>query len=74
MLALEFRSKIKNNRIVIPARIQAKIKSEPDKDVRVIVFIEDPDEISDDEEFRQAAVSDFLKGYSESDSIYDDIK
>lgn len=71
MIALEFRSKIKNNRIAIPAGFQSKLTSDPEKDVRVIVFIEDQDEIYDDLDFKQYAASDFLKGYSESDSVYD---
>ena len=74
MIALEFRSKIRNNRIAIPARIKSKFKLDPEKDVRVIVFIEDPDEIYDDLDFKQAAASEFLKGYSETDSIYDNYK
>jgi hypothetical protein len=74
MIALEFRSKIKNNRIQIPPRIQNKFKSDIEKDVRVIVFFEDPDENYDDLDFKQSSASEFLKGYSESDSIYDNYK
>ena len=43
MIALEFKSKIKNNRIKIPSAIQSKIKSDPEKDVRVILFLEETD-------------------------------
>lgn len=71
MIALEFKSKIKNNRIQIPAGIQSKFKSDPEKDVRVILFLEEADAKLEDNDFKQAAVSDFFKGYSESDSIYD---
>jgi hypothetical protein len=74
MITLEFRSKIKNNRIAIPTRIQSKFKSDPGKDVRVILFIDDPDEIYDDLDFKHIAASEFLKGYAESDSIYDNYK
>lgn len=74
MIALEFKSKIKNNRIKIPSAIQSKIKSDPEKDVRVILFLEEADGLIEDNEFNQAAVSDFFKGYSESDSIYDSFK
>jgi hypothetical protein len=74
MIAVEFRSRIKNNRIQIPARIQNKLNSDPEKDVRVIVFFEDTDEIYDDLDFKQSAASEFLQGYSESDSIYDNYK
>lgn len=74
MITLEFKSKIKNNRIEIPDWIQSKIKLEPKKDVRVILFLEEADKPHEDNEFKQAAVSDFFKGYSESDSIYDQPK
>lgn len=70
MRALEFKSKIKNNKILIPTRIQSELKTKQDKDVRVIVLIEDSD-IYDDQIFQQTTQSQFLKGYSNSDSIYD---
>jgi hypothetical protein len=47
------------------------LKSDANRDVRVIVLIEDPAEDVDDLNFKQASASEFLKGYSESDSIYD---
>lgn len=72
MKALEFRSKIKNNRILIPTRIQSKLKSGEDKSVRVIVFLEEPDDIYDDRDFKKVTASEFFKAYSDSDSIYDD--
>ena len=70
MRALEFKSKIKNNQILIPAKIQSELKTKRDKNVRVIVLIEDSD-IYDDMIFQQTTQSQFLKGYSDSDSIYD---
>ena len=70
MRALEFISKIKNNQILIPARMQSELKTKQDKDVRVIVLIEDSD-IYDDLILKQTVQSQFLKGYSTSDSIYD---
>lgn len=70
MRALEFKSKIKNNQILIPARIQSELKGKQDKNVKVIVLIDDTD-IYDDFAFRQTSQSHFLKGYSDSDSIYD---
>ena len=63
MITVEFKSKIKNNRIEIPDWIQSKIKLEPKKDVRVILFLEEADKPHEDDEFKQAAVSDFFKGY-----------
>ncbi len=70
MRALEFTSKIKNNRILIPATIQSELKIKQEKDVRVIVLIDDAD-MHDDIVFRDSAQSHFLKGYADSDSIYD---
>ncbi len=70
MKALEFKSKIKNNKISIPARLQPELKNKQDKNVRVIVLIDDSD-IYDDLAFESTTQSQFLKGYSDSDSIYD---
>ncbi|MBE0655392.1 MAG: DUF433 domain-containing protein [Bacteroidales bacterium] len=39
---------------------------------RKIVFLEDPDNIYDDLNFKKVSASEFLKAYSLSDSIYDD--
>jgi hypothetical protein len=70
MRALEFKSKIKDNQILIPSKIQSEIKSDKDKNVRVIVLFEDS-ETYDDLIFQQTSQSQFLSGYSDSDSIYD---
>ena len=70
MRALEFNSKIKNNHIVIPISIQSELKNNMDKKIRVIVLIDDS-EIYDDILFRKSATGQFLKGYADSDSIYD---
>lgn len=69
MKALEFKSKIKNNQILIPVKIQSELKNN-DKDVRVIVLVDDSD-IYDDLIFQHTSQSQFLKGYADSDSIYD---
>jgi hypothetical protein len=68
--AIEFKSRIKNNQIQIPARIQSELRANKSKDIRVIVFIDDS-EIYDNLIFQDSASEKFLKGYSESDSIYD---
>lgn len=70
MKALEFKSKIKNNQIHVPTGVQSELNANQDKDVRVIVLIDDVD-ISEDQMFKQTAKSQFLNGYSDSDSIYD---
>jgi len=70
MKALEFKTKIKNNRIQIPLRIQSELKPNQDRDVRVIVLIEDSEK-NDDLIEKDAAAAHFLQGFAESDSIYD---
>ena len=70
MRALEFKTKIKNNQIQIPTGIQSELKKDKDKDVRVIVLIDDSNNY-DDFVFQEATSTQFLKGYSDSDSIYD---
>jgi len=70
MKALEFKTKIKNNQIQIPLRIQSELKTNHDRDVRVIVLIDDLDK-DDKEIVKQAAATHFFQGFSEADSIYD---
>lgn len=67
MRAIEFKSKIKNNQISIPVNLQSELKSKQNKHVRVIVLIEEFDEVY----FKQTARNQFLEGYADSDSIYD---
>jgi hypothetical protein len=70
MRAIEFKSKIKNHQIKIPAKLQSELQCKEDKDVRVIVLIDDS-ERSDDYLIRHLAQNQFLQGYADSDSIYD---
>jgi len=70
MKALEFKTKIKNNQIQIPAKIQSQLKINQGKDIRVIVLIDESD-VYDDLTFQKATSEQFLKGYADSDSIYD---
>ena len=70
MRALEFKSKIKNNQIQIPVKIQSELRTNQGKTIRVIVFIDDTD-VYDNLIFRDSASQQFLKGYADSDSIYD---
>ncbi len=70
MRALEFKTKIKNNQIQIPVGIQSELNTNKDKDIRVIVLIEDS--INQDESiFQRTTNTQFLNGYSDSDSVYD---
>jgi len=70
MRAIEFKSKIRENRILIPRNIQSELITGQDKSVRVIIFMEDSDTY-DEKAYRQITKAQFLKGYADSDSIYD---
>lgn len=41
MKAFEFKSKIKNHHIQIPKRVQSELKDNQEKNVRVIVLMDD---------------------------------
>lgn len=68
MKAVEFKTRIKNQQILIPSEMQSQLNT--NKDVRVIVLIDEPDAY-DDLTFQQTAQEQFLKGYSDSDAVYD---
>ena len=70
MRAIEFKSKIRENKILIPRRMQSELIVGHDKNVRVVIFVEDT-EIYDEKAYRQMTKSQFLKGYADSDSVYD---
>jgi len=70
MRAIEFKTKIRENKILIPRRIQSELIDGHDKKIRVVIFVEDSD-IYDEKTYRQIAKSQFLNGYADSDSIYD---
>jgi len=70
MKALEFKTRIKNNRIQIPLKIQSELESNQDRDVRVIVLIDDSEK-KDDLMIKEAIAGHFLQGFADTDSIYD---
>jgi len=41
MKAIEFKSKISNNKIQIPKKVQSELRIADDKNVRVMVFLDD---------------------------------
>ncbi|HEY5462567.1 MAG TPA: hypothetical protein VIJ95_04865 [Hanamia sp.] len=74
MKALEFVTKIKDNQILVPDVIQSALEINKDKEIRVIVLIEEGDagNFHRNDPFIQETIQEqFLKGYAESDSIYD---
>ena len=70
MRAIEFKSKIRDNRILIPRRLRQALITEQDKNVRIVVFVKDSD-VYDEKAYRQMTKAQFLKGYADSDTIYD---
>ena len=70
MRAIEFKSQIRENRILIPRRMQSEFIAGSAKPVSVVVFLEDT-EVYDEKAYRQLTKNQFLKGYAETDSIYD---
>ena len=50
--------------------MQLELKGEQNKNVRVVVFVEDS-EVYDDKAYRETTKSQFLKGYAETDAVYD---
>lgn len=72
MKAVEFETEVINNTIEIPKKFQSELSLSKDQHVRVIVMV---DEIDKDEEgvLKKMITSQFLKGYDDSDAIYDDL-
>jgi hypothetical protein len=68
MKAVEFKAKLKNNRIQIPTKFRKQMTASQNKDVRVIVFIDEP---KAERDFSKLTQEQFLKGYAKSDAIYD---
>jgi len=62
MKAVEFKAKIKDNQIQIPESIQSKLNIIQDKEVKVILLLEDA-ELYDDLIFQQISQEKFLNGY-----------
>ena len=69
MKVIEIKSKIKNNKISIPLKIQTELKNE-DEYVKVFVVVDDTN-TKDEVIFRENAQKQLLEGYAKSDSIYD---
>lgn len=52
MKALEFKSKIRNNKIEIPKNIQTALETSFGKDVRIVIFLDDAN-VADDTNLQQ---------------------
>ena len=60
MRAVEFKTKLKNNRIQIPKKLHKQVNASKNKDVRVIVLIDDQSQNEND--FQLLSTEQFLKG------------
>jgi len=68
MKAVEFKARMHNKTIRVPDNLTRELSEE--KDFRVIVLLEELVNKEEDE-FLKLTQEQFLAGYSESDSIYD---
>ncbi len=70
MRAIEFKSKLSKNRILIPKMMQERLKTLDEKSIRVMIL---PDETEADGDLvlKELTTEQFLNGYADSDSIYD---
>ncbi len=71
MKAVEFKTKLKNNRIEIPKKLHKQVTTSKNKDVRVILLMDEPSQNGKDD-FSTLTREQFLDGYAKSDSVYDD--
>ncbi|HEY8780410.1 MAG TPA: hypothetical protein VIM16_02245 [Mucilaginibacter sp.] len=72
MRAVEFETELSDNTIKIPESFQLELSLSKDKHVRVIVLI-DEFEKNEEAEFKNMLNNQFLKGYDEKDSVYDNL-
>lgn len=68
MKAIEFKARMKNRSIRIPDNFSSELSG--NKDIRVILLLEEV-ENHEEKDFRTLSQKQFLAGYSDSDSIYD---
>ena len=71
MKALEFETTITDNKIQIPKEIQAELNASIDHNIRVVIFLDD--HAINEKPFEKMTASQFLQGYNDSDSVYDDL-
>ena len=70
MRALEFQTTIKDNKIQIPQEIQAELNASNKDNIKVMIFLDDQ---KNDKAFERITARQFLNGYDDSDSIYDEL-
>jgi hypothetical protein len=69
MKAIEFETRLNPDRTLsVPAGVADQV--EPGQAVRVLLLIDDA---SEERDWKRMAAAEFLKGYAESDAIYDQL-
>lgn len=71
MKAVEFTTKIENNSIRIPDDLMKELRVAENKTIRVIVLVNNSYE-ENSPDYRNMVNEQFLRGYDDSDSVYDD--
>jgi hypothetical protein len=70
MKTLEFEARLTADRtLLLPDKVAAQLA--PGQTVRVVLLVDERTE--EDREWAQMAAQEFLRGYAESDAIYDDL-
>ena len=69
MKTLEFRARLNpDHTLTVPAELVAHLR--PEEPVRVILLVTEGDE---DQEWARLTTEQFMKGYADSDAIYDEL-
>jgi hypothetical protein len=68
MKAIEFKTDISKDDIVIPKRLHSRLAHLKGRKVRVMLLFEEDDE----QLLREVEAAQFLSGYADSDAIYDE--
>ncbi len=71
MKAIEFSTTITNNQIQLPASVQAQLQGSGNQKIRVMLLLDDPEGEEADTTFLKVTQQQFLKGYANTDAIYD---
>jgi len=69
MKTVEFKARMKNKSIKIPNYLSADLSE--GKDIRVIILVDEADN-RQNSDFKELSKDQFLAGYSDADSVYDD--
>jgi hypothetical protein len=72
MKAIEFTTILEAFKIQFPELVLKDVQASIGKNARVILLIDEP-ELYEEKSFQNLAEEQFLKGYSDSDAIYDKV-